>query len=118
MPPTCGISDSPQIESAELPWGADGLSAVITDDFGIGDQLVLQGFFAGSPTTTTITFSQLLGAPIDVGDLDFSLNIDNDVVIGAGSGDDRVEVTLQQTEVSDSYTITNGELGAVVIGVE
>ena len=72
----------------------DGLSAVITD-FDIDDQLVLAGFSSRSVDVQSET---------DTGNL----------VIGAGSGDARVEVTLEDTSGS-GYSVSQDRSGNAVV---
>ena len=72
----------------------DGLSAVITD-FDIDDQLVLAGFYSRSVDVQSET---------DTGNL----------VIGAGSGDARVEVTLEDTSGS-GYSVSQDRSGNAVV---
>ena len=91
--------------------GGDGTDVVA--DFGIDDALVFEGFSA----VGDIDFADLLDAvgsgPVIVGDLDFSLNSANDVVIGAGAGEQRTEVILENQGGAD-YSVSENEDGVVI----
>ena len=100
-------------DGADVFMSEAGDGTDVVADFGIDDALVFEGFSA----VGDVDFEDLLEAvgsgPVILGDLDFSLNGANDVVIGAGAGEQRTEVVLENQSGS-GYSVSENEDGVVI----